>query len=219
MPRRPGSEVAFVGATIVVTLALAWLSSVFGGGWVSAAALSVGMFTVLAAYAAATGDVFLGRLLAFGLAAGVAELAADCWLVEGTGTLVYPLAEPTLACSPAYMPVAWAVVLTQVGYLAWRLSPSGHLGTAAAIAFGLGVVFIPLFEHFAAGAGWWVYRDTPMVWDTPYYIVLGEGLICATLPLAIAGEAHRRVGRAVGLGVAQGVWIWAAYAVAYALLG
>lgn len=219
MARRPPTEVPFLVGTILATLAVAWLSSVFAWGWISAALLAVGMYAVLGGYAYVTRDGFLARLLVFGLVAGLVELAADCWLVDATRTLVYPSAEPSLACSPAYMPFAWAVVLTQVGYLGWLISRAGRMAKAVTWTFGIGVVFIPLFEHFAAGAGWWFYRDVPMVWNTPYYIILAEGLICMTLPVAFAAEAHTDVRRAVGLGLGQGLWIWAAYVLAFSLLG
>lgn len=216
---RLSREAAFVFATIVVTLLIAWLSSTFALGWRSAFALSVGMYAVLWTFSYVTGDDFLPRLLLFGLAAGIVELAADCWLVRSTMSLVYPNAEPMVACSPLYMPVAWAVVLTQVGYLGWLISRKERMVEAVILTFVIGVFFIPLFEHFANGAGWWYYRNVPMLGNTPLYIILGEGLICMGLPAFFAFEAHRSVGKAVGLGVVQGAWIFVAYVIAYSLLG
>lgn len=216
---RFGREAAFVFATIVVTLLVAWLSSVYALGWRSAFALAAGMYAVLWTYSLVTRDPFLPRLLIFGLAAGIVELAADCWLVRSTQSLVYPNAEPMVACSPLYMPLAWAVVLTQVGYLGWLISRRERMWEAVLLTFVIGVVFIPLFEHFANGAGWWYYRGVPMLGNTPLYIILGEGLICMSLPAFFAFEAHRSLGKAVGLGVIQGAWIWIAYVVAFFLLG
>jgi hypothetical protein len=217
--RRLGREAAFVLGTIVVTLLVAWLSSTFALGWRSAFLLAVGMYAVLWGFAIATSDRFLPRLLLFGLAAGIVELAADCWLVRSTASLVYPNAEPMIACSPLYMPLAWAVVLTQVGYLGWLISRRERMWEAIVLTFVIGILFIPLFEHFAKGAGWWYYRDVPMLGNTPLYIILGEGLICMTLPAFFAFEAHRTIAKAVVLGAIQGAWIWIAYVVAYYVLG
>ncbi|GAB3257315.1 hypothetical protein GCM10027347_19690 [Larkinella harenae] len=54
-------------------------------------------------------DSFLRKLLVLGLIAGIGELLADWWLVDTTGTLVYPNKESMLIRSPFYMPFAWAV--------------------------------------------------------------------------------------------------------------
>jgi hypothetical protein len=196
---------------------IAWVSSIFHLGWLSAFLLATGMFTVLAVYAYLAADAFLAHLLLFGIIAGIVELAADCWLVLHTGTLVYPAQEPMIACSPLYMPFAWAVVLVQVGYLGWLISSKESLAETVIITFFIGVLFIPVFEHFASGAGWWYYRDVGMLGKTPYYIIIGEGMICATLPVLFRIQAHRRAAVAAVFGVAQGLWIWAAYVISFNL--
>src|SRR5262245_21599744 len=63
----------------------------------------------------------LGRLFALGLAAGILELVTDAAGEQVAHSLRYPAGEPLLWGSPYYMPLSWAIVLTQLGYLAWRL--------------------------------------------------------------------------------------------------
>jgi hypothetical protein len=161
---------------------------------------------------------WMGNLVLFGVVAGLVELLADLWLVRGTGTLVYPRGGPFLLESPAYMPVAWFGMLSTgmaIG-LALRRRYSVAVSSAlVAVALGL---YIPLFESFAGLAGWWHYRACAMaLGGVPVYIVLGEVLIA--VPLVALTERMRRAGpgTAAALGVAQGLWIFAAYALAYAV--
>ncbi|MDX1686299.1 MAG: hypothetical protein R3275_13765 [Saprospiraceae bacterium] len=212
-------EAKFIFITILLTLALAALSSYLQAGWMSAFGLAIGMYLLIGGFAYYTSDQFLYRLLLFGIIAGLIELFADCWLVHSTQTLFYPLDEPTLACSPFYMPFAWAVVLIQVGYLGWLISGHKSIWVSILATAVLGLLFIPLFEHWANSAGWWVYRDTPMIFNTPYYIILAEGLICMTLPLFFKIQSHKNYWLAAIFGVMEGFWIWASYVIAYAILG
>ena len=63
-------------------------------------------------------DFVLERLILFGVAVGVAELAADAWLVDYTQTLDYSIGgRPMLWRSPMWMPFAWEIVAVQFGYL------------------------------------------------------------------------------------------------------
>jgi hypothetical protein len=217
--RSTSTEAKFMFITIAATLTVAALSSYFHAGWMSAAALAFGMFAVIAVFAARTRDQFLFKLLAFGLMAGIVELAADCWLVESTGTLLYAGTEPMIFCSPIYMPFAWAVVLVQVGYLGWLISGHKPMWQSMLATLVLGLLFIPLFEHFANGAGWWVYQNTPMIWDTPWYIIMAEGLICMVLPFLFKFEVQRGYVRALLFGAFQGLWIWLAYYVSFSVIG
>ncbi len=115
-------EVRFVIITLIITVAIAAISSAFELTWRSAFVLAFGIYGLLAWFAYKQNDRFLKRLLVFGLVAGVTELVADCWLVSNTGTLIYTMDEPMIACSPFYMPFAWAVLLIQIGYLGWLIS-------------------------------------------------------------------------------------------------
>lgn len=164
-------------------------------------------------------DPWHANVSLFGLSAGDVELVADAWLVRSTGTLVYP-AGPSLLASPAYMPAAWLGMLSAgmaIGILLrCRLSlPVASVVTSLALS-----VYIPVYEWFACEAEWWWYRDLPLILGAvPGYIVLGE-LILA-LPLVAATERLARVGptAALGLGAAQGLWIFASYWLAWQLVG
>jgi hypothetical protein len=89
----------------------------------------------------------------------------------------------------------------------------------ASLGIGLiGALTIPLYEEWAKGAGWWFYRNTRMLSNAPWYIIGGEFLIVLTLPLMIRAAEKARPGWSIALGVLQGLWIWVAYALAFALL-
>ena len=212
-------EAKFMLASILVTLSVAAISSATDAGWISAFILATGMYAIIAGFAYLTKDKFLFKLLLFGIIAGFIELFADCWLVHSTMTLVYPQNEPMIACSPLYMPFAWAVVLTQVGYLGWLISGHKPLWVSMLATMVLGLLFIPLFEHWAFGAEWWYYRDTPMIFNTPYYIIAAEGLICLVLPFFFKAQSHKKFSLAALFGIIQGFWIWAAYTFSFMILG
>lgn len=217
--RGTSKEAKFMFITIATTLTVAALSSYFHAGWMSAAVLAFGMYAIIAAFAVRYSDGFLFKLLVFGLMAGIVELAADCWLVDSTKTLLYAGGEPMIFCSPIYMPFAWAVVLVQVGYLGWLISGHKPMWQSMLATLALGLLFIPLFEHFANGAGWWVYQNTPMIGDTPWYIIMAEGLICMVLPFLFKFEVQKSYVRALIFGALQGLWIWVAYYVSFSLVG
>lgn len=212
-------EAKFIFATIILTLTVAAISSATDAGWISAFTLAIGMYVIIGSFAYLTKDEFLYRLLLFGIIAGAVELFADCWLINSTLTLVYPQDEPMVACSPLYMPFAWAVVLVQVGYLGWLISGHKSLGFSMLATMVLGLLFIPLFEHWAFGAEWWYYRDTPMIFNTPYYIIVAEGLICLVLPFFFKVQSHKKFSLAALFGIVQGFWIWAAYYISFMIVG
>lgn len=211
-------EKVFVIASMVVTLSIALLAAKFHWGYPSAFALAFGMFGILAIYAWYKKDVFLRHLLAFGLAAGFLELFADNWLVNTIQSLVYPAEEPKIWASPNYMPFAWAVVLVQVGYLGYLFSKKHSMIKAMMLSFVIGMCFIPLFETFAKYAGWWYYHPTRMIGNTPLYIILGEGLICFTLPFIYHKSIRHKLLWSILAGAIQGLWIWGAYYIAYRLV-
>lgn len=164
-------------------------------------------------------DLFLKKLLVFGIAAGITELLADCWLVQTTGTLIYANNEPMIACSPLYMPFAWAVLLIQIGYLGWLISRKKKMLVSILITTFIGFAVIPLFEHWAKAAGWWYYDNTVMVLNTPYYIILAEGLICSVLPFFFKHIHKKQFRWQLPLGIIEGLWIWASYFIAFRLVG
>src|SRR5205807_2393069 len=101
-------------------------------------------------------------------AAGVFELLVDWGLIHwvANGRLVYLTEnDVVLLGSPVWMPLAWACVITELGYPAVRLfGVLKHMGTGVAaaissllIAVGAGVT-VGFYEYFAYRAGWWRYE-------------------------------------------------------------
>ncbi len=211
-------EVRFVIITLIITVAIAAISSAFELTWRSAFVLAFGIYGLLAWFAYKQNDRFLKRLLVFGLVAGVTELVADCWLVSNTGTLIYTMDEPMIACSPFYMPFAWAVLLIQIGYLGWLISLEEKMWVSIIATTIIGFAVIPLFEHWAKGAGWWYYVNCRMIGNTPWYIILAEGMICSFMPLFFRHIHQRHYVFQLPLGIIQGLWIWLSYFIAYNLI-
>lgn len=127
-------------------------------------------------------DATLRHLVAMGTIAGFVELLGDHFLVHIAGTLVYPSGYPELLSSPAYMPFAWAVLVTFMGYVGIRLND--ELGTTAA---SLGPASFALiaesgFESLASTGGGWVYTHAPLGWvgHAPLFIIIAEGIMFGT---------------------------------------
>jgi len=212
-------EVKFVIFTLFITIAVAAISAAFELTWRSAFALAFGMFILLGWVAFRQNDLFLKKLLVFGIAAGITELLADCWLVKTTGTLIYANNELMVACSHLYMPFAWAVLLIQNGYLGWLISRKEKMWVSILITTLIGFAVIPLFEHWAKAAGWWYYENTTMILNTPYYIILEGGLICSVLPFFFKNIHKKEFKWQILLGMIEGLWIWASYFIAFKLVG
>jgi uncharacterized protein with NAD-binding domain and iron-sulfur cluster len=212
-------EVVFILGTMAATLLFALIDARFHLGYASASALAIGMYSIIALQALAWRDAFLKKMLVFALAAGITELIADNWLVNGIGSLFYPTEQLHIWASPFYMPLAWAVILIQVGYLGGLLGMRKSLAASMAISFFIGVVFIPVFESCAKYAGWWYYESSSKIFETPYYIILGEGLICTAIPLAFHKIVRKSWLAIVVMGIALGLWIYASYFIGYSIFG
>lgn len=209
-------ETWVIWVSIVLLMISASLSSTYALGWPAATAIAGIAYASMMAYAFIAHDSFFKHLLGFGLAAGWVELFADHWLVHGTKTLVYSVNEPMILSSPAYMPFAWAVIITQIGYLGWLISSKEKLWESIILSFLIGAAMIPLYEHWAHRANWWKYRDCQMLSDTPYYIVIGEGLICSILPVFYEQFARfNKFRHFIMGGILFGFWIWVSYYFAY----
>jgi hypothetical protein len=204
-------------ATIVVNVvAVAALTLAPWSDWRSGLALNLVDNALLLAHCLRHRDRFLIHLMAFGLVAGVVELAADAWLVASTGTLDYSIGGgPMLWRSPAWMPLAWEVVAVQFGYLGLRLVERfGILGFALIAA--LGAVNIPYYEEMALRIHWWRYSGCPMLLHTPWYIIIGEGLIGAAFAGCALPLRRQRLVLTLCMGVAAGAAIFAGYLIGWA---
>jgi hypothetical protein len=218
------------------TRRLTWLDLVIAGGILSDLVLSlvdattkwwyIGLVEVflslyLLSWLLARGiRPLLGRLLLAGFIAGVCELFTDASGQYVAHSLIYPAGALTLWTSPLYMPLSWMVVLTHLGYLAWRLRMLMGWRKASLLSAILGAIQIPIYEEMAYYGGWWRYKPVHlMLGHTPIYVLLFEGLIVAALPL-LYDRIERRAWRQVALiGVIVGVWMAVAALVAWLVLG
>jgi hypothetical protein len=156
----------------------------------------------------------LTQLLVFGIGAGLAELAADWWLVSVTRTLHYAQWGPFLIDSPSYMPLSWAGILLSMGWLGWVVQRRFGMLAGMAAATVVTGVYVPVFEGLAHYAGWWTYSDCRMWGPVPWYIIIGEALVGLSLtPLVKHVLAGSGIKVAFVSGLGAGLWIWAAYAV------
>ena len=209
----------FVAVSIVFMLLLNVVTSLFVKGWTGAGANTALVSLMYLVYAVRAKNAMLTHFLVLALVAGWVELAADWWLVTKTESLVYAEG-PKIVESPIYMPFAWMLVLVQVGLVGQWLQRRLPTWLAALLTGAFAGLNIPSYESLAKFAEWWIYRDTPMILNAPYYIILGEFLI--GVPLVFMGLWHAKdpkVHFAVLLGVVEGLVIWLAYWIAWGLVG
>ncbi len=219
-----GAVLISIALGIVLNIAAALLQR----GWTTAALAD----TIVGGYLLAltlrpSWRPLLARLFLFGAVAGVVELATDAAGERFARSLVYPRCAPTLWASPAYMPLSWAIVLTQLGYLAWRLRGLVRLPLAMALCGLWAGANIPFYEEMAYHARWWRYAPAPGLGHTPLYVILFEALIGASLPILLRAvdrrswrAVDRRSWRAVAfVGLVEGGWMAAAALVAWLLIG
>ena len=209
----------FILSSMALGILLLIIDSLLSYGWITAAWWGYGLSLLYVAYAIVKKDKLLTRFIIFALAAGLTELLPDNWLVKFTGTLIYPQDEPMLMSSPAYMPFSWLVVLVQMGYLGWWASYKIGLFKASLALMVMGALLIPLYEHWAINAGWWYYINTKMIGTVPYYIILAEGLLMATVPFILRKVEVANYYTAIAWGIAEGLVMWLACIVAWYTLG
>lgn len=223
-PRLTALDAAFVGL-LALTIALDVVCAVFALGWPSAAATDAicALYVLGMALARPAWRPLLARLFALGLAAGVLELFTDFAGERVAHSLVYPAGEPLLWGSPYYMPLSWAIVLTQLGYLAWRLRGLRSrvpLWLAMAITGLAGAALVPFYEEMAWYARWWRYTPVALViGHTPLYVLVFEGAVAALLPLLAGRLLARPVRYAVALGLLEGAWMPVAALIAWLAVG
>src|SRR5690349_13245401 len=147
-------------------------------GWITAALIdALALIYLVALLARPVWRPLVGRLMLLGLVAGILELFTDAAGHQFARSLFYSQGQPLLWDSPFYMPFSWMIVLTQLGYLAWRLAgllPGGRLPWRAVLLAGLaGAVNVPFYEEAAYHAGWWRYAPTVLhLGHTPAYVLL-----------------------------------------------
>lgn len=203
-------------ATIVMNIsAVALLTIMPWSDWRTGLALNLVDNLLLLGFVARHRDIVLARLMFFGLAVGLTELAADAWLVDYTQTLDYSIGGgPMLWRSPMWMPFAWEIVAVQFGYVGlWLWNRYGRWGLVGAGL--LGAINIPYYEEMARRINWWEYSKCRMLSNTPYYIILGEFGIAILLAILAKRVVRGRLINAIWLGLAGGAGIFVCYAIAY----
>lgn len=203
-------------ATIVINVvAVLLLTLAPWSDWRTGAALNVIDNCLLAGFIVVRRDALLARFILFGVVVGIAELAADAWLVDYTRTLDYSIGGgPMIWRSPLWMPLAWEIVAVQFGYIGLRLWE--RFGKAGLLTIGLlGAINIPFYEEMARRIHWWQYSGCRMISFTPWYIVLGEFGIAVAFAL-LARTLRRDSWRvAIVAGLAGGASIFVCYTVAF----
>jgi hypothetical protein len=201
------------------------IAAVLAVGWITAAAIdALALIYLLALLARPAWRPLIGRLMLLGLVAGILELVTDAAGHQFARSLFYPQGQPLLWDSPFYMPLSWMIVLTQLGYLAWRLAglvPGGRIPWRAILLTGLvGAVNVPFYEEAAYHADWWRYAPTVLhLGNTPAYVLLFEGMIAAALPLLTWGLLRVRWPEVAVRGAILGLWMPCAALLAWLLLG
>jgi hypothetical protein len=206
-------SVALSVALNITAARLAW-------GWSTAAATDgvVGLY-LLALAGCREWRPLLGRLLLFGLIVGLMELFTDAAGEQFAHSLVYPAGEPLLWSSPIYMPLSWALVLTQIGYLAWRLRTTFSVRLSMLLCGLWAGANIPFYEEMAYHAGWWHYVPVWRLGHTPIYVILFEALIGASLPLLLRAVDRKAWRVVAALAIVEGIWVPVAALVAWLALG
>ncbi|MCC6557568.1 MAG: hypothetical protein IT372_31840 [Polyangiaceae bacterium] len=180
------------------------------------------------------GGEVLSRLLRLGMVAGFAELLVDWALIHwvSRGRLVYLSGnDVVLLGSPIWMPLAWACVIVELGYLAMRLFgalrprlPGPWAAVAASVITAVSAgLMVGFYEYFAYRASWWRYEPAnAMIGDfCALYIPLGEVfMFLPVLPIVARGVSRddRPAASAVESGALLACAIAAGYALAYAVL-
>ena len=190
MPTRPPavaeSDQRRIGLLLLVINPLGWLWALgsaitAAGAWTAWAYVGVITAVVLSRVRWRDEDP-LKNLVVFSVAGGLVALTADRWLIAGVQKLVYADWGLFLADSPAYMPASWAGMIMAAGFAGWYVSRRKGLFAGALTAGLVSGTVIPCLEACAHFAGWWSYRDAPMMGVVPRFIVLGEILIGLPLP-------------------------------------
>ncbi|WP_109831455.1 DUF6989 domain-containing protein [Reichenbachiella versicolor] len=210
--------------TILITsgILVAWsaFSSFLAIGPITASIITYSLYAFYWFYAVHYKNPLILRLVIIGTIAGILELYTDHYLVDTINSLVYPKSEWMIWSSPAYMPFAWSNVILQLSFVGVLLTKKFNIWKASIILCLLGGMYIPLYEHLARNAGWWWYNDnTPMIFNAPIYVIVCEGLISLSLPVIVDFSENNKLGKTFVLGVVEGVWIYVAALLSFAIAG
>jgi hypothetical protein len=210
------ARLAVVLTTVAISVGgVVLFSLVPWSDWRTGLLLNLVENAILVAFIIRYRDRLIPHLMLFGFAVGLAELPADAWLVQATGTLDYSIGGgPTIWRSPAWMPLAWEMVAVQFGYLGMRLH-EWRKGWGLLLAGAIGAVNIPFYEEMALRTHWWRYADCRMLLHTPYYIIVGEFLIVVAIGYLARWTRSGRWSHSLVAGVLAGLAILLCYAVGY----
>jgi len=174
------SRDVFVGGWMLVTIVAYYHNFLFVQSTALSYVYAFASYGIGAVYARY--DTTVKHLLAIGTVGGFLELLGDYFLVAVAGTLVYPSGYPYLLRSPAYMPFAWAILISFMGYVGLRLSD--EYGTSAAYLGPAIFAFVAEsgYESLASQGGGWTYLTAPLGWigHAPLFIVVAEAVMFAS---------------------------------------
>ena len=199
----------FIAVANLIALGIALISAKDALGW-QTAALSVGLeLVMLAVFCLRHPEPLFARLLVFGLAVGFTELLNDTYLID-RDILVYWPGGPYVWKTPLYMPLSWALIMVSSGMVSvWLYQTLGPVKAVAGVII-LSALYIPGFEAMAAKADWWHYQHVRMYRNlAPDFVILGEALLAIPLPWMSVTLARKGFGVAVGLGVVEGLVVFA----------
>jgi hypothetical protein len=181
------NRMKFVLFTMIFALVADLLAWYLHTGWIGAAIITILLNLMIICFIIKQKDFMLARFYVFGLLVGFGELPSDYLAVAVQHTLVYAANEPFIWKSPAYMPFSWAVVMVQLGYLAWWMFHKWGLLKATLLTSILGSINLPTYEFIAKQAGFWYYQNSWMIFfdSTPVYVIAGEFLLVISIPYII----------------------------------
>ena len=198
-------SLAIVSVCVVLTALHPW------GGWKSPTIITTIAFIPVLIYMGMRRDAVAEKFMLACLISGFLELAADWYIIVVKPTTMYMGGGPFIWESPLYMPFSWTIVPFTVGMISRWVDKRWGLLTATIVAGLLGLLMVPAWEHLAKLAGFWYYYNTPMIGNTPYYIMFGECIIFASLPFALRFINPSRWITSIGVGAGMGLWIFIAF--------
>lgn len=170
--------------TVLLSVINAFLTPLYDFRYIVAASMLIALFSTL--YFSSENRKILFEISILGLIAGFIELLADYFLVVNAG-LTYNSFEFFILESPLYIPFAWSLIIIQLGYVGFRLYQSIGKAESVLLTGLLGSFYVGFAEILAHSGNLWSYSSAPFsyVYHSPFYILLGEGLMFSLLVLVI----------------------------------